>query len=269
MGMLTGSAHAALEDSVWVYQLLNDNPDCVTIERRLAETPLRETVIVSIEGGGFVLDRPNGREQLRCTMAALHRSGHQVKLLLLQDTLYLADDREAVRRMRAVGAFAKQEGGLAGAVVDIEPYLDEEWKSGSAEARRAIAGRFLHLLRQLRNAARPARLEAAIPWWLSSTVEIPELRPEHLFKAADGFYVMLYGLGGDANDGLADRIVKRLPPHDPLLQRGRVYLTLATEDELSPEHLHQDLALLRQRYRGARGFAGVSVFHAGAAYKGQ
>jgi hypothetical protein len=268
-GILAGAAHAALEDSVWVYRLLDDNPDCATIERRLAELPLRQTVIVSIEGGGFVLDRPNGREQLRCMTAALARSGRRAKVLLLQDTFYLADDIEAVRRMRAVSAYAKEEGGLEGAVVDIEPYLDPEWEKGSVATRRAIAYRFVRLLRQLKKAAQPLSLDAAIPWWLSSTPEIPELKPKSLFKSISGAYVMLYSMGGQASDGLTDRIVKRFPPHDPLLRRGRVYLTLATEDVPSQQELDRDLVVLTEKYRGARGFAGVSVFHAGTTYKGQ
>jgi hypothetical protein len=268
LGLLGGSAHA-LEDSVWVYRLLNDNPDCPTITRRLGEMKLRPTVIVSIEGGGFVLDRPNGREQLRCLIDALQASGRRAKLLLLQDTYYLSDDLEALRRMRLVASYAREERRVAGVVVDIEPYLDAEWKSGAVTTRRAVAYRFLRLLRQLRQAAKPLPMDAAIPWWLSSAEGVPELRPRHIFHAMSGAYVMLYGLGGRKEDGLTDRIVKRFPQSDPLLKRGRVYLTLATEDEDSPEKLERDLEFLRKTYHGAKGFAGTSVFHAGTNYKGQ
>jgi hypothetical protein len=234
----------------------------------LAGLPLRETVIISVEerGGRFVLDDAGGGGQLRCALDVLGRQHRRVKLLLLQDTMYLGNDIEAARRMRAVASFARQNRGIAAAVVDLEPYVDKGWTDGSQTDQRAIAFRFIRVLKQLKKESRPIHLEAAVPWWLTSLEDVPEMGVKPLFGAVDGVYLMLYGLSGDAKHSVAERIAQRLSLQNPMLQRGRVYLTLTTEDEPSVEQLDRDLAALRQQYGRTRGFAGVSVFHAAGTY---
>lgn len=155
---------------------------------------------------------------------------------------------------------------MAAAVVDLEPYVDSSWTEGSQIDRRAVAFRFTRVLKQLKREARPLPLEAAVPWWLTSTKDVPEISLKPLFGSVDGVYLMLYGLSGDAHDSVARRIAQRLSPKDPMLRRGRVYLTLTTEDEPSPQQLDRDIAALLRHYSRVRGFAGVSVFHANGSY---
>lgn len=264
----TAAARTSPEESVFVYGLFAGDVTCPAIEQRLSALPLRETVIVSVEesGGRFVLDAAGGSDQLRCALSALARQHRRVKLLLLQDTAYLANDIEAIRRMRAVASFARETHGVASAVVDLEPYADAGWTEGSQIDRRAIAFRFTRVLKQLKKEARPLRMEAALPWWLTSTKDVPEIALKPLFGSVDGVYLMLYGLSGEPQHSLAQRIAQRLSPKDPMLRRGRVYLTLTTEDEPSPEQLDRDIAALLRHYGRVRGFAGISVFHATGTY---
>jgi hypothetical protein len=264
----TAPARTPVEESVFVYGIFAGEVTCPAIEQRLAGLPLRETAIVSVEesGGRFVLDDPTGAEQLRCAIDALGRQHRRVKLLLLQDTSFLSNDIEALRRMRAIASFARQNRGIAAAVVDLEPYADSGWTEGSPTDRRAIAFRFTRVLQQLKKESRPLRLEAAVPWWLTSLKDVPEMGVNPLFGAVDGVYLMLYGLSGDPKHTVAERIAQRLSVKNPMLQRGRVYLTVTTEDEPTAEQLQRDLAVLREQYRRARGFAGVSVFHAAGTY---
>lgn len=257
------------EESVFVYGMFSAaDVSCPAIEQRLSELPLRKTVILSVErsGGHFVLDDAGGADRLRCALRVLRRQHRRVKFLLLQDTGFLAKESEAVRRMRAVASFARKNSIIEGAVVDIEPYVDSNWSEGTAQDRRAIAANFTRILRSLKDAARPLRLEAAVPWWLPSTEDVPEIGLKPLFDSVDGVYLMLYSLRGGAEDTVADRIAGHLSPQDPILQHGHVYLTISTEDEPSTEQLERDVAALHRRYRHARGFAGVSIFHAGGTY---
>jgi hypothetical protein len=257
----------APEDSVFVYSLFAGDTSCSVIEQRLAALPLRETAILSVEDGGrFVLDSADGAEQLICAMSALKRQHRRVKLLLLQDPVFLGNDVESSRRVQAVAEFARRNRGVEAAVVDLEPYTQAGWTKGSQLDRRTIAVRFTQVLRQLKKAARPLRLEAAVPWWLTSTRDVPEIGLKPLFSSVDGVYLMLYGLAERGSFSLPQRVAHRLPLKDPMLKRGRVYLTLNTEDEPSREQLERDIAELRLRYGGARGFAGISVFHAQGAY---
>lgn len=266
--LLASTVHGRTpEESVFVYGLFAEGATCPAIEQRLAALPLRETAILSVEDGGrLVLDSAEGTEQLRCAMTALKRQRRRAKLLLLQDTVFLVNEAESSRRIRAVAEFAKRNRGVGAAIVDLEPYTQAEWTNGSPIDRRTIASRYTRLLKQLRKDARPLRLEAAIPWWLTSTTDVPEIGWKPLFSSVDGVYLMLYGLGERANFSLPQRVAHRLPVNDPMLKRGRVYLTLNTEDEPSAEQLQLDMAELRRRYEGVRGFAGISVFHAQGAY---
>ena len=259
-------ANSGIEDAVFVYQLLSDNPDCPTIEQRLSQMTLRNTAIVSMEGGGFVLDRENGEQQVQCMLDALHRSGTAAKLMLLQDVSFLSNRPEALRRIRAVSAFAKKHGGLSGAVIDIEPHMDDGWSSGSVNTRRAIAARYLSLLRELRQASRPVPFYACVPWWFESPRDVPQLNAKHLSQAMDGVYVMVYG-GAAGPHGIADDILKRVPPTGSFMKHGRVYLVLATEDEESPASMDRAIAHLRQQYRSSSSFAGTAVFHAKSPYR--
>ena len=267
--VLCGTAMAREpEDSVFVYGLFAGETSCPAIEQRLAALPLRQTVILSVEesGGRFVLDDPSGADQLRCTIGALTRTRRRVKVLILQDATYMSNVMDAARRMIAISEFAKRNRGIEAAVVDIEPYAEDSWIHGTQAQRRDIAMRFTQVLNHLKKCSRPLKLEAALPWWLTSTKDVPEIGVKPLFGSVDGVYLMLYGLGGAPSQTVADRVVDRLSPKNEMLKRGRVYLTLNTEDQPSAEQMDRDLASLRRQYGRVKGFAGVSVFHAGGSY---
>jgi hypothetical protein len=256
------------EDSVFVYGLFAGETSCPVIEQRLAALPLRQTVILSVEesGGRFVLDDPAGDDHLRCAMSALTRSRRRVKVMILQDASFVTNVMDAARRMIALSEFAKRNRGIESAVVDIEPYAEDSWVHGTQAQRRDIALRFTQVLKHLKKCSRPLKLEAALPWWLTSTKDVPEIGVEPLFGSVDGVYLMLYGLGGAPSQTVADRIVDRLSPKNDMLKRGHVYLTLNTEDQPSAEQMDRDLAALRRHYQRVRGFAGISVFHAAGTY---
>ena len=256
------------EESVIVYGIFAGETTCPAIEQRLAALPLRETAIISVEesGGRFVLDDPTGEQQLRCAVDALARGGHRVKFMILQDTMYLGNDTEAIRRVRAAAQFAKKNHGVESAVVDIEPHAARRWTEGSSVDRSAIALQFTRMLKQLKKQARPLRLEAAVPWWLMSTRDVPEIARKPLLASVDGVYLMFYEMSGEANKSVAQHVQDRLWLRDPILKRGRVYLMLNTEDEPSQEQLDRDIAALAALYGRTKGFAGISVFHAGGTF---
>ena len=268
-----------IEISVFVYDLFAAEPDCAHIRERLQALPLRSTVLLSVEQGPeFLPDSSAGQQRLRCALTFLRAHGRRVKALLLQDTTFLDTPNEAARRMAALARFSRSAGGFAGAVLDIEPYLHRDWECGTVGDRRALAMRYLELVKQVRRAVAPLTVEVAVPAWWAEQSEVPELQPEQLFRATDGVYVMLYGdPGGPLVGGSVERIAERIPASGGFFGSGsgssakrasqpRVHLVLAPYELSSPAEMEAQLAALRQRYAGARGFAGVSLFHAAATY---
>ena len=252
------------EDSVFVYDVFAGAPDCAAIRQRLARLPLRPTVILSVEQGAeFVLDRPAGERQLRCALAELRHTSRRARAMLLQDIGFLRNQEEAVRRVRRLAQLASRTGGLAGMVVDIEPYLDPRWACAPAAVRRDIMASYVELLRKLRAAKGRLPLEAAVPWWFAS----PEVDGSSVVAALDGVYVMVYGdEGGPLVGGRAQRVLERVPPKGGFFDGTRVHVALAPYEAESPAHFGREIAHLRQRYAHTRGWAGVAVFHAGSAY---
>ena len=264
--LLTTVAAAGTEDSSFVYGIFAAEPSCPLIQERLAQLPLRKTVLLSVEAGsGLVLDRPSGIKQLQCAVTVLQRGSHEVKALMLQDISFLNNAEESVRRVREVAQLSPRA--VHGIVVDIEPYVDESWGCGSLTQRRATAAQYIALLQAIRAAARPMKLEAVVPWWYSAMTDIPELQPASLYSAADGLYAMLYGdPGGPVVDGSAQKVLDHVPRNSPFFKKGKFYVAVATYEAQSAQHLDQEIAALRKQYKGVRGFAGVSVFRAGGPY---
>lgn len=265
-----GAASAKkLEDSSFVYGVFADNPTCEQVEQRLAAAPLRATVLLSVENGqGFVLDQPGGADLLLCALRNLKGSGRAAKALLLQDPSFLDRTDESARRMRLLDEFdAANRKLLAGAVIDVEPYVEERWSCAALAGKREIGGRYLALLRQLKAAGGKLPVEAAIPWWYVLNDDIPELLPASILEAADGVYFMVYGdEGGPVVNGGAEKVFDRMPVEKLGVRRGKVYIALATYESVSAAQLEAELEQVRRHYAKARGFAGTAVFHATSQY---
>jgi hypothetical protein len=264
--LLTATAFG-VEDSTFVYDIFEGEPTCAIIEQRLAALPLRKTVLLSVEQGAeLVLDRPTGSEQLHCALTALRRGSHDVKPMLLQDISFLKNETEAMRRVLSVMQFSRRSS-VRAIVIDIEPYVDEFWDCGSLADKRNTGAQYISLLRKLRDAALPLKLEAVVPWWYSVERSIPELMPASLFTVADGIYAMFYGdPGGPLVNGAADLVLKRLPKTSPFFGKGRIYIALATYEARSLQHLNHEIEIVRKHYADAPGFSGISVFRAGGPY---
>ena len=258
-----------LEDSSFVYGIFADHPTCEQVEQRLAAAPLRPAVLLSVENGqGFLLDQAGGADLLQCALQSLAGAGRTAKALLLQDPSFLERTDESARRMRLLGEFAAAHRKLlAGAVIDIEPYVEERWSCATHAGKREIGGRYLDLLRQLKAASGTLPVEAAVPWWYVLNDDIPELLPGTILGAADGVYFMVYGdEGGPVVDGQAEKVFDRMPAEKLGTRRGKVYIALATYESVSAAELEAELGAVRGHYAAVRSFAGTAVFHATSEY---
>lgn len=257
------------EDSVYVYDVFRGTPGCGELLDRLRALPLRPTVILSIEQGPeFVLDRPNGAEQLACVVRQLRASSRKVKALFLQDPAFLERGEEAVRRAALLRAFASRHPRqLSGVQVDLEPYASEKWSCCGVEERRAQMRNLHQLLLRVRRELRRLPLGLAAAWWYPALREVPEAWPKALFGVADEIYLMVYGdEGGPLVGGTADRVLERLTAPELFAGRGRIHIALATYEFASPPQFQAELQTLRWRLAWWRNFAGTAIFHAASAF---
>ncbi len=260
------------DDAVYVYDLFQGAPDCAALAGRLKQLPLRPTVILSIEQGiEFLLDRPNGEALLVCALKHLRgaRPGHRVKALLLQDASFLDENSEAMRRVDLLAKVAaRNKGLLAGAQIDVEPYVVEKWGCCPTEERRALMRSLHRLLGEARRALRPLPLGVVAPWWYPAVgSEIPEAAPEALYAVADEIYLMAYGdEGGPLVGGDAGRVLDRVDAPAFIAGRGRMHVAFATYEYQSPEHLRAEIEAVRHRLSKRPTFAGTAIFHAASKY---
>ena len=272
VALLPGLAEAKktpLEDSSFVYGIFADDPTCLQVEERLAQAPLRSTVLLSVENGqGFLLDQPDGAALLSCALDRLQSAKRTAKALMLQDTTFLDRQDESERRVRLLAEFAAAHPGtLQGLLIDVEPYVDDRWSCATLAEKRQIGSDYLALLRRLKAVSGKLTVEAAIPWWYSINDDIPELLPDSILQAADGVYFMVYGdEGGPVVSGRAYKVFARLPTAKLPSKRGRSYIALATYESHSPAELEAEIAQVRQYYGRARGFGGTAIFHARSEY---
>ena len=235
------SGAKGLEDAVYVYHVFRGTDDCQEVVARLRKLPLRPTVILSVERGReFVLDRPNGEQQLACVLEYLRASSRSVKALLLQAPSFLEKRKEAVRRTKLLGAFAaRHPGKLAGVQIDVEPHEGEQWREGDTAHRRARLRSLHELLCSVRPHLRGLPLGIAAPWWYPSVAEeLPEAAPAALFAVVDEIYLMTYGGKKEPRvGGTADRVLARVDRPEVFSGPGRVYLVLATYEYRSQAHL--------------------------------
>ncbi len=258
-----------VEDSVYVYDVFKPGTACAEMEERLKALPLRSTVILSIEQGPeFVLDRPKGEDDLACVLNHLRAASRKVKVLLLQDPVFLDRGEEAVRRAALVSAFAERhKGQLAGVQVDVEPYTIEKWGCCNAEERRAILRDLHQLLTRVRRNLGGLPLAVVAPWWYPVVRELPEAGPELMFQVVDEIYLMAYGdEGGPLVGGTAERVLGRVDAPEFFTGKGRMYIALAAYEFRSPEHLQAELETVRRRLASRPTFAGTALFHATSAF---
>lgn len=262
------SAAPKLEDSSFVYGIFAGAPTCADVQKRLTETPLRKTVLLSVESKGFVLDQPEGPDLMTCALRFLHKSGHPVKALMLQDVSFLDRQDESARRAKVLADYVSATRNRFDAIViDVEPYVDERWSCASAAERRQIGSSYLGLLTRLKASAGRIPVEPVIPWWFVVNDDIPELLPDTILRIADGVYLMAYGdEGGPVVAGRAEQIFRRLPHKSLPIGHGHVYVALATYESYSPADLNTEIGQIRDFYRPLRVFSGTAVFHASSDY---
>jgi carboxypeptidase family protein len=257
------------EDAVYVYDLFRDAPNCADLADRLKALPLRSTLILGTEQrDGFLLDRPEGEEELACVFDSLRRSSRKAKALLAQDTVFLKEKDEAARRALLVSGFAARHPGvLSGVQLDVEPYTDPQWACCTVEQRHTLMRDLQELLRLVRRQLHGVPLSVTAPWWYPLEKDLPEAQPESLFRVADEIYLMVYGdEGGPLVGGAADRVLSRVDAPEFFAGRGRVFIVLATYESLSPAQLETDLATLRRRLASRPNFGGTAIFHAASSF---
>ena len=257
------------EDSVYLYGFFKDVSDpsgCGELANRVSSLALRPTVLLSIERGPeFLLDLPGGDELMACAVKAFQDSGHAVKALFLQDTVYLTNTAEALRRAAKLNEFiVRHPGSFAGAQADIEPYVTEDWSCGDVHDRRNIFATLRDLLGQVREQMPGVPLGVAVGWWTPATADdYPEAAPESLLKVADELYLMVYGdEGGPVVAGSAARILSRINSPEYFSARGRVIVAMGTYEYRSPQDLQTELEKVNRALAFRPHFAGTSVFHA-------
>jgi hypothetical protein len=259
-----------LEDAVYVYGLFNGASGCSDLEGRLKALRLRSTVILSVEPDpGFLLDLPDGEEQLTCVLSYLRKTSRKAKALFLQDPVFLERSEVSAGRARLLGSFAASHPGLlAAAQVDIEPYTTGRWSCCGLEGRRALLRDTLDLLGMVREELSGLPLGVLLPWWFPGTSDhIPQAAPRAFFGVVDELYLMAYGEeGGPAVGGTAKRVLDRVDVPEVFSGPGRVYIGLATYEFRSPNDLQNQLKKVRNRLARRPTFAGTAVFHATSAY---
>jgi len=264
-----GGQSRPLEDSVYVYEIFKTPADCAVIQERLKALPLRPGLILSIDQGPeFVLDRPEGDQQLLCAAEFLRKSGRTVKAMLLQDPIFLDRGEEAVRRAALVGGFhAKHPGLLAGAQADVEPYTIPDWGCLNAGERQTIMRGLHELLTRVRRNLNGLPLGIVAPWWYPVVKDLPEAWPSSLYQVADEVYLMAYGdEGGPLIGGTADRVLGRVNAPEFFTGKGRLYIALAAYEFKSPEDFERELQIIRARLASRPNFAGTTLFHAASAF---
>ena len=270
LGSALPAQAGAAEDGVYVYNLFREASNCLELFGRLRRLALRPTVILSIEEGPeFILDRPEGEQQLACVLRFLRGSDRRVKAMFLQDTGFLRDSREAVRRAALLGEFAaRYPGELAGVHVDVEPHADTTWENSDTTERRGLLEGLHSLLRQVRPRLHGLPLGAAIPWWYADVVEeFPEAAPQALFQAADELHFMLYGDDREPNPLDVARLFDWIGDEPDFSESGRVYVVLATYQFPTKARLETGLRQIRRLLGSNRNFAGTTVFHAESGYR--
>ena len=256
------------EYSSFLYDIFAAAHPCAELRQQFASLSLHRTVILSVDQGTeFVLDRPDGSRELTCVLDFLHSHGHSVKAMTLQDTVFLSNQREAVRRVEALSRFAASNPDMISSVVlDVEPDTHPRWDCGDYNMRSSILDEFRGLLRAVKGVS-SLYVDAVVPWWFAVQTMFPSVRIAALQGLIDGIYLMVYGEpGGPVVNGTAASVLNRLPPTILTSLRDPVYLAIATYELKSPATEVQEAERLLSAYGSQPAFGGISVFRAGGEY---
>ena len=266
-GMVVQAAEMP-ENSSFLYDVFAAAQPCAELEKQLPSLAFRHTVILSVDQGTeFVLDRSDGSRELACVLDLLHSHGHSVKVMTLQDPVFLFDQEEAVRRVRAFSRFAASNPEMISSIVlDVEPYTDPRWDCGDYAMRKGILDQFRGLLRVVKTAS-SLYVDAVVPWWFAVQTRFPSVRLPALQELTDGIYLMVYGdPGGPVVNGTATAALHRLPPTILAGLRGPIYVAMATYEMQSRAAEAQESEQLQAAYKSQAAFGGISVFRAGGEY---
>jgi hypothetical protein len=264
-----GDPGAGLEHSSFVYGIFHANPTCSLIKQRVAELDLDSAAILSIEDGAtFVLDRSDGAGQIACAIRTLAARHKKTKLMLLQDVSFLDNVAEAQRRVLKAAFFLRSHDvSVSALVLDIEPYITEQWACGGHEGEERIARSYLQLLRDLRTISRPVPLEAAVPWWATAKPADSAFSATALAAVLDAEYLMFYGdEGGPIVNGSAQAIIDRFPTQRISAISCPFYIALATYESKSHASLEQEIGELDKIFAQSNHYSGTAVFEAGGTY---
>ena len=266
LGWAQPAQAAKAEDGVYVYNLFREASNCQELFGRLRRLTLRPTVILSIEEGPeFILDRPDGEQQLACVLGFLRGSERRVKAMFLQDPVFLDRGQEAVRRAERLGEFiAEHPEDLAGVQINVEPHSDQRWPEADATGRSRLLQGLLELLGQVRPHLEGFPLSVVVPWWYSHIApDVREASPKSLFEAADEVYMMAYGDEDPRTDeNFAGSLRARLGSAFAFSEFGPTHVILSKHEFLSRRRLEDELKRLRRALASSPGFAGTAVFHA-------
>lgn len=167
--------------------------------------------------------------------------------------------REWVRAVRGLR-------GLRGIVIDVEPYLLEQWDHD----RAAVADDFLRMLRVVRRAARDLPVMVAVPFWFDHDEHRRRggTLLDEVAARADALAVMAYRDRIEGSDGVAALARGEI---DTGARLGKPVLIAlqAAEDELDKLTFHEEGAAaleraveqLVERFRTHPGFGGVALHH--------
>jgi hypothetical protein len=212
----------------------------------------------------LLFEIPSARLRADSTRAVLHSADRQdIRVWALSGhPEWAAGTRAAKRWTRAV---AKTKG-IVGIVLDVEPYLLEEWKTN----RRKAIKRYLRMLQAAKKAAGDLPVMAAVPFWFDHDGYRSRegTLAAQVAQRVDALVVMAYRDEVDGADGIATLARGEL---DIVGRDGKVALIAlqTATDELDKLTFYEEggraldaaIAELRSAFGDHPGFGGVAVHH--------
>jgi hypothetical protein len=170
--------------------------------------------------------------------------------------------RDAKRWIRA----AARTPGIAGIVLDVEPYLLEAWKRDRART----ANRYLRMLRVAARAAGDLPLMVAVPFWFDHDTDrtAAGTLTARIAAEVDALVVMAYRDEVAGRDGivtLSRGEMEIVAAHDKValvgLQTARDELDKLTFYEEGPRALDAAMVAVERAFENSAGFGGVALHH--------
>jgi len=255
------------ERSVYFYDAQNISEAAWLDQIRKWESEGIRRAIVSVESGQIcLLQDATAAPRLARFFAEAASAGIHTEALILQDPSWALDPVGAQARLRSVIDFERRyKGSLDTVQIDVEVYTAPKLFSPNEAWGRY--GALLAALRdELNQDGSRLRLNAALPWWLS-TISPSELGT--ITQYLDGISLMVYDGPGE-NPVAVDLETfqqKVLPAIKPLENSGPVLRIGIAKYEFASQQALQDFAgQLDLLLAAAPSFAGVSYFHETATF---